>query len=86
MNQLIWTIGGKILTGETEVFGENPVPVPLCRTQISYWLVWDWNRAFAVGGRLPSVCVMAQSRSKETTPHPCEKISKKAYSLIWFDW
>jgi hypothetical protein len=25
MNQLIWSTGGKILTGETEVFGESPL-------------------------------------------------------------
>jgi hypothetical protein len=26
MDELIWRIGGMILTGETEVLGEKPVP------------------------------------------------------------
>ena len=33
-----------ILTGETEVLGEKPAPVPLCPPQISYGLSWDQTR------------------------------------------
>jgi hypothetical protein len=41
MNERVWSIGGMILAGETEVLGEKPDLVPLG---------WYRTRAFAVGG------------------------------------
>jgi len=35
------TIGRMILTGKGEVTGENPLPVPLCPTQIPHGLALD---------------------------------------------
>jgi len=37
-----------ILTRETEVLGENPVPVYLCQPQISHELTWNRTRASVV--------------------------------------
>jgi hypothetical protein len=37
--------GGIILTGETEAFGEKPVPQPLCRPQILHGLTWERTKA-----------------------------------------
>jgi hypothetical protein len=34
--KLTWSISGIILTGEADVLGEKPAPVPLCPPQISY--------------------------------------------------
>jgi hypothetical protein len=39
------------LTGETEVLGENSVPVPLCLSQIPHDLTRVRTRAAAVGSR-----------------------------------
>jgi hypothetical protein len=36
-----------ILTGETEVLGGKPVPVPLCAPQISQGLTWERTPASA---------------------------------------
>jgi len=44
-------MGGTVLTGETEVQEEKPVPVPLCRPQISRGLAMDRARASAVCSR-----------------------------------
>ena len=32
----MWSVGGVILTGETEVLGEDAVPVPLCATNLTW--------------------------------------------------
>jgi len=40
MKEYIRNIGVKILTGETEVFGEKPAPIPLCPPQVSHK---DWS-------------------------------------------
>ena len=37
-----------ILTGETEVLGEEPVPVPLGRLKFPHALVWNRNPASGV--------------------------------------
>jgi hypothetical protein len=38
------------LTGETEVLGEKPVPLPFCPPQIPHGLTRDRTRATAVRG------------------------------------
>jgi len=38
---LLRSFGGVILTGETEEFGEEPVPVALCPIKILHELSWD---------------------------------------------
>jgi hypothetical protein len=35
--ELVWRFGGMILIGETEVFGEKPVPLPVLFTTNSTW-------------------------------------------------
>jgi hypothetical protein len=40
----IWSIGEMILTGETEISGEKPVPAPLSPPQIALQLTRDTNR------------------------------------------
>jgi hypothetical protein len=37
-----------ILTGETEVLGEKPVPVPIYPPKVSHGLTWDRIRSYAV--------------------------------------
>jgi len=32
MNEYLWNIGGMLLTGESQILGENTVPVPLSTT------------------------------------------------------
>jgi hypothetical protein len=56
INERVWSIGGMILTGETEVLGEKPITVPLCPPQISYGLTWDRTRTFAVRGLPNTSC------------------------------
>jgi hypothetical protein len=48
------------LTGETEVFWEKPVPVPLCPPEIPHGRTRDRTRASAVGGRRLTSCAMAR--------------------------
>ena len=38
MNEWVWSIGGMILTGETEVLGEKRIKGPFCPPQIHM----DW--------------------------------------------
>ena len=45
---------GMILTGKMEIPGGDPVPVPLCATQITHGLTWDRNQASAERGRRPT--------------------------------
>jgi hypothetical protein len=47
MNERVWSIGGIILTGETEELGEKPVPVPVYNylPQISHGRAWNRIRA-----------------------------------------
>jgi hypothetical protein len=40
-----WSVGGIILTGETEVLGEKPVPGPFCVPQISHGMIWERVRS-----------------------------------------
>ena len=42
--KIIWVIRGMILTGETEVPEEKPLPVPLCAPQIQHELDCDRTR------------------------------------------
>ena len=35
-----WSVGGTILTGGTDLPGDEPIPVPLCPPQISRALEW----------------------------------------------
>jgi hypothetical protein len=37
----VWNSGRNILTGETEMLGENPVSVPLCSLQMSFAMALD---------------------------------------------
>jgi hypothetical protein len=30
MNERVWSFGGMIMAGKTEILGEKPVPMPLC--------------------------------------------------------
>jgi hypothetical protein len=39
--KLVWTVGGMILKGNTEVLRENPVSLPLLPLQISHRMAWD---------------------------------------------
>jgi hypothetical protein len=48
------------LAGETEVFEENPPPVPLCPPQIPYDLTWARTRATAVGSLPLTASAMAR--------------------------
>ena len=48
-----------IPTGETEVFGEKPVSLPLCAPQILCGLITDWNPS--VCGERPAVWLVACS-------------------------
>jgi hypothetical protein len=43
--------GGMIFTGETYELIENPVPVPVCPSQIPHGLTRERTRASAVRGR-----------------------------------
>lgn len=45
------SFSGNILTGQTEVLGENGAPVPLCPLQVSNGLTWDKTRSSAATGR-----------------------------------
>jgi hypothetical protein len=46
--------------GKTEVFGEKPVPVPLCLTQIPHGLSRDRTQASSVTGRKLTAWAMAR--------------------------
>jgi len=46
---------------KTEVLGKKPIPMPICAPQISYELVWDRTRVFAVTVRRLTVSPMARS-------------------------
>jgi hypothetical protein len=50
MNEWVWSVGGMILTGETEVLGEKPVQVPLIHRSPE-WTGEESNRSSAVRGR-----------------------------------
>jgi hypothetical protein len=55
--QLEWNLERK-----TEVIGEKPVPVPLCRLQIPHGLIRDRTRVSAVRARRLTAWVMARPR------------------------
>jgi hypothetical protein len=69
----VWSIGGMILTGKTEVLGEKPVTVPLCQPQISQVLALHRTRTSAVWGwRLTA---WAMIRSLKPQVHDIQKSS-----------
>jgi len=39
MMEWSWSIGG--ITGENQVFGENPIPIPRYPPQIPHGMAWD---------------------------------------------
>jgi len=41
VNEWVWSVGGMILTGKTEVLGEKPVTVTLLTPQMLHVLAWD---------------------------------------------
>jgi len=51
MNGCVWSVGGMILSGETEVLGNKPVPLQLCPPQILHILAWLWTWASTVTGK-----------------------------------
>jgi hypothetical protein len=53
--------GGKILTGETEVLGEEPDPLPLCPPQITHGLTRARTLSSAMRGRRLTTWAMARS-------------------------
>ena len=57
------------LTGETEVLGDKPVPVPFCPLQIPHVLTRDRVRASAVGGRRLTALAMARPTSMLFVDH-----------------
>jgi hypothetical protein len=53
MKYRVWGTDGMIPTGEAGVFGEMPVPVPICPPQLPRGLDLDRTGVFALrGGRL----------------------------------
>jgi hypothetical protein len=65
MNLLIGSIGGKILTGETEVFGESPVLVPLVdHKSHTDWSGTETEPSQLVAGYLPPVPWHSLAQSK----------------------
>ena len=40
-----------MITGKTEVYGEEPIAVPFCLVQIPHVLVWDQAQNFFVRGQ-----------------------------------
>jgi len=40
-----------MITGKSEVHGEEPVAVPFCSLQIPHVLVWDQAQTFVVRGQ-----------------------------------
>jgi len=49
--RLLWGFAGMMLTGENEVLGAKPAPLPLCVQQISHGLTWDRTRDIALRNR-----------------------------------
>jgi len=41
-------LNNTMITGKTEVYGEEPVAVPFCSLQIPHVLVWDQAQTFVV--------------------------------------
>ena len=50
---------------KTKLLGENPVPVPICAPQISYWLIWGRSRS-SEGQKWNSVTCTAWSTACDT--------------------
>ena len=50
MNEWVWSIGRKILTGKNQTLPAKPGPVPLCPPQIPYRLAYKWTWASVVRG------------------------------------
>jgi len=48
----VWNTNWMILTGDIEVVGDKPVPMPLCAPQIRHGLTRDWTLATAIMWRL----------------------------------
>ena len=48
--------------GKTEVLGDNPVTVPLCPSQISYWLFWNRKQA-----------ACCENPNTDPPPHPTNR-------------
>jgi hypothetical protein len=77
---LIWSSGGKILTGKTEGLGEKPVLVPVCPLQIPHGLTWAGTRASAARSRWLTAWAKAQPlRRMERT---CEYSTKSEVPTI----
>ena len=55
--------------GQTEVFGEEPVPEPLCSPQISLAPAEEWTRAFAVRGRRLTAWLMKRGTALKNIPN-----------------
>ena len=69
----MWTTGGMILTGYTEVLGEKRVPVTLCPPQISSRLTWDRTQASAVIDQRLTAWAMARVLKVGKWPELCTK-------------
>jgi hypothetical protein len=59
-HEWIWSSGGIILTGKTEGLGEEPVPVPLCSSQILRGLIWERIRTPSARSRRRTTFAMAR--------------------------
>jgi hypothetical protein len=46
----VWSIGGMTLTGESEVLGQQHIPVSVFSPQMPHWLGWYRTRFSAVEG------------------------------------
>jgi len=58
MKEWIWSTDVKILKGETEIFGEKPVPIPLGPPQVPHK---DW---FGIEPKRTFLCTNMQSGLK----------------------
>jgi hypothetical protein len=55
----IWSIGGTILTGESKILGEKPVPVTRCLPKVPYGQGWLRAQALALVDRTLNAWGMA---------------------------
>jgi hypothetical protein len=83
MIEWVWSIGGMILTGESEVLGEKPVLVPLCPPQILQGLVMDWTWTSMVWGRWLTAWVMTQPYVMLSDKQLTSVLKDHTSSLLW---
>lgn len=85
-----WRIGGKIVTGKSEILEENPVPVSLCLPEIPIkWpVIIRWNPASSTNRFTTRESATGMHLEREFVGHrfSLDSVVKKGISCLQLEW